>query len=78
MNKENKSQRTQRWLLSAGQVAKLLGISERFLWGFTQSGEIPSVRIGKRVLYDPSDVRQWVESRKQAHLQTGEQGNEVI
>jgi excisionase family DNA binding protein len=53
-------------LLTAQQAAKALAISPRTLWSLTDSGEIPSVRIGRAVRYDPVDLRTWIEARKSA------------
>ena len=52
-------------LLSTRQAARLLGICERTLFSLTKKGEIPTVRIGRRVLYDPRDLRAWIDSKKQ-------------
>ena len=51
-------------LLGTRRAAAVLGLSERTLWRLTKSGEVPHVRIGRRVLYDPDDLRAWVESLK--------------
>lgn len=37
------------------QAAQALGIGERLLWSKTNAGEIPSVRIGRAVVY-PIDL----------------------
>ena len=43
-----------RLLLSARETAKALSICEKTLWNVTQPrGDLPCVRIGRRVLYDP-------------------------
>jgi len=41
-----------------------LGISERMLCSLTRSGEVPYVRIRRRVLYAPEDLRPWFETLK--------------
>jgi excisionase family DNA binding protein len=55
-------------LLTIPQVLEVLGgidgISERGLSRLTKSGAIPVVRIGRRVLIDPADLRAFIESRK--------------
>jgi excisionase family DNA binding protein len=51
-------------LVDALTAARLLGISPRLLWSLTRKGEIRHVRIGRRVLYDPPDLRTWIDSRK--------------
>ena len=53
-------------LLNARDTAKALSISERKLWELTNAGDIPSVRIGRRVLYDPGDLQAWIESKKKS------------
>jgi excisionase family DNA binding protein len=45
-------------------AAKRLGISERTLWALTDAGEIPVVRIGRRVLYDLADLHEFIERAK--------------
>ncbi len=51
-------------LLSATDAAKCLSICERTLWKYTKSGEIPCVRLGGRVLYDPNALRDWINQEK--------------
>ena len=54
-------------LFTAPEAAKALAISPRTLWSLTDSGEIPAVRIGRAVRYDPSDLRAWIDRRKSAN-----------
>lgn len=51
-------------LLGARDTAKALSISERLLWTYTHDGEIPCLRVGRRVLYDPRDLRDWIDRQK--------------
>jgi excisionase family DNA binding protein len=51
-------------LLTVRQAAEALQISERKLWGMAAAGEIPRVRIGRSVRYDPTDLRAWIERQK--------------
>jgi excisionase family DNA binding protein len=53
-----------RLLLTAAEAAEALAISERNLWGLTDRGEIPVVRLGRCVRYDPADLRAFIEARK--------------
>ena len=48
-------------LVDAREAARMLSISTRTLWTFTNRGEIPCVRIGKAVRYSVNDLCQWVE-----------------
>jgi excisionase family DNA binding protein len=53
-------------LLTGRQAARLLSISERTLFTLTQEGQIPAVRFGRSVRYDPGDLRRWIESAKKS------------
>jgi hypothetical protein len=50
-------------LLSARDAAVCLGVS---LTSFRDhvAADLPCVRIGRRVLYDPRDLQRWIEARK--------------
>lgn len=54
-------------LLNAHDAAKAMGgICEKTLWSMTwPRGELPCVRIGRRVLYDPRDITAWIDKRKE-------------
>ena len=52
-------------LLSPRDAAAKLSMSQRTLWALTASGEIPRVKIGRLVRYDPCDLRRWIEATKQ-------------
>jgi len=49
-------------LVDAASAAKLLSISTKTLWLRTKSGEIPSRRIGGRVLYSLNALRRWADA----------------
>ena len=46
------------------QTAKSLSISVRHLEDLTKEGVIKAVRLGRRALYDPADLRATIESLK--------------
>jgi len=53
-------------LLNAREAAKALSICPKTLWSMTAPrGDLPSVRIGRRVLYDPADLQRWIEAQKE-------------
>ena len=56
-------------LLRSDEAAKLLAISLRKLWTLADQGEIPVVRIGRSVRYDPTDLQNYIERQK--HGKTG-------
>lgn len=64
----------ERLLLPPREAARALAISERTLWTFTQAGEIPAIRIGRSVRYDPADLKAWIAKAKAAGVKTDAQG----
>jgi excisionase family DNA binding protein len=58
-------------VLSPRQAAHVLAISERTLWTLTHRGDIPAVRIGRAVRYDPRDLAAYVERRKATPQRNG-------
>lgn len=49
-----------RLLISAKEAATLLSVSPRTLWALTQQGAVPVVRVGRRTLYSPAALREWI------------------
>jgi len=52
-------------LLDLRAAAKSLSISARTLHGLAVRGEVRSVRIGRRRLFDPRDLTALIDARKQ-------------
>jgi excisionase family DNA binding protein len=52
-------------LMTAGQTAKALCVSPRTVWTLTREGVLACVRIGRRVLYAPDDIRAFVDRCRQ-------------
>lgn len=53
-------------LWTVEEAADRLRVSESYVRKRIADGTIPAVRLGRRVLLDPADVRVWVEERKAA------------
>ncbi|MFN5944955.1 MAG: helix-turn-helix domain-containing protein [Phycisphaerae bacterium] len=54
------------------EAARILGIGSRLLWANTSPrGDIPSVRIGRVVLYRPSDLDAWLASHASKAVRRG-------
>ena len=47
-------------LMTAAQTAKALCVSPRTVWTLTQEGALACIRIGRRVLYAPADIRAFI------------------
>ncbi len=62
----NSDATTDKLLLTAREAARLLSVSERTLWSFTNEGAIPVVRIGRRVLYSPADLHAFIDANRGA------------
>ena len=55
---------TLKLLWTSRESAAALSVSERTLWKLTNEGDIPCVRIGRSVRYDPADIRAWIDAHK--------------
>jgi predicted DNA-binding transcriptional regulator AlpA len=54
------------------EAARILGIGVRMLWSNTSPrGEIPSIRIGRAVLYRPSDLDAWLAAHASKAVRHG-------
>ena len=49
------------WLLTAKQVAAQTGVSDQTVYRAAESGRLAVVRIGRRLLFQESDVVAWIE-----------------
>ena len=52
-------------LIDRREAARLLGISPRKLWDLSNIGELPVMRIGNALRYDPNDLRAWIAANKE-------------
>ena len=52
-------------LLTPQQAAVALAISPRKLWGMTDSGEMPHLRVGRCVRYPLDDLQRWIDAQKE-------------
>jgi excisionase family DNA binding protein len=65
-----------RLAMSIRDAARQMGISERTLFSLTKSGEVPHLRIGKRVLYRREALEAWLREREQRGF--GDGGSEPV
>jgi hypothetical protein len=52
-------------LISARQAARALAMCEKRIVTMTKAGDLPCIRNGRRILYDPDDLKAWVQRNKQ-------------
>ena len=60
INNNNQTSKDVKLLLTIQEAAEALGISERKLWGMTDSREIPHVRLGRCLRYAVRELEQWI------------------
>ncbi len=53
-------------LLTVGDVSQIVKVSERTIWKWVKSGDLPSVRLGRLVRVRPQDLDVFVEARTTA------------
>lgn len=54
---------TEPWLLRAGEVAQLLGVSRSKVFEMMAAGEFPVVRIGRCVRVPRAELADWLSQR---------------
>lgn len=60
-----------RLLLNAREAAARLAICPKTLWLHSAPrGDLQTVRIGRRTLYDVADIRRWIDRHKAAPSDT--------
>jgi prophage regulatory protein len=53
---------TTSFLLTAAEVAAMLGVSERTLWRLLSAGKVPKpVRFGRNTRRRVAEIREWIE-----------------
>lgn len=57
---------TQALLVDERTAASMLGVAPRTIWSMAASGELPSVRIGRRKLYAIDTLRRFIAQRESA------------
>ena len=63
-------------LMDLHEVARALHVSERTAWGLVKAGDLPAVRIGRRLLFDPADLRVYIERQKTGGAAAGKNSGE--
>ena len=58
------------FLVNCREAAQRLSISARALWTLTKTGEIAHVRAGRRVLYAPADLLDWIARNRSCGVET--------
>jgi excisionase family DNA binding protein len=51
-------------MLTARQVAELLGVHENWVYDMAASGELPSYKIGGTRRFDRDEIRHWIAEHR--------------
>ncbi len=57
-------------MVTGKELADLLGISFWAIWKWTKEGEIPFIRVRKRIFYRVSTIEKWLAEMEQASVKT--------
>ena len=52
-------------MLTARQVAELLGVHENWVYDHAASGDLPSYKIGGSRRFDPEELHDWIEQQRE-------------
>lgn len=50
-------------LLSVLEAAEILSVCERTVHNLTKRGQLPSVRVGRALRYDPAQLQKFIEQQ---------------
>jgi excisionase family DNA binding protein len=53
-------------MMTARQVAELLGVHENWVYDQAASGELPSYKIGGTRRFDPDELRGWIADHRES------------
>jgi excisionase family DNA binding protein len=65
-NKQDSEGENQPLLVDERTAAAMLGVAPRTIWSMAASGELPSVRIGRRKLYSVETLRRFIAEQEAA------------
>ena len=51
-------------LLTANEVAEILGAARQTIYQWALQGKLPAVRSGDFVRFDPDDVQAWIDEHR--------------
>jgi excisionase family DNA binding protein len=52
-------------MLTAREVAELLGVHENWVYDHAASGDLPSYKIGGTRRFDREEIRHWIEQHRE-------------
>ncbi len=58
---------TEKLLLKPAEVVEVIGVSRKAIYEMVASGELPSIRIGRRVRIPVNALREWIEQQSEGY-----------
>ncbi len=59
-------------LVDSREAARLLGVSERTLWGLTDAGELPAIYLGRAKRYAVGELEAFIQRRLDGQREGGQ------
>lgn len=53
-------------LMRVAEVAQMLNVSAKWVYKYSERGELPSVKVGKMIRFQRKEIEDWLASRKKA------------
>lgn len=63
--------------ISASEVSKQIGISISMVRKLTRSGEIPHIKVGRRILYPTYAIDNWLRQKTDSTTSTSKGGDGI-
>lgn len=67
----------ERKTITAAEAAEYLGLSTEKVYQMVRQGEMPGVKVGRRVLIDKHSIDRWFSNEEEAQLQERQKNTPV-
>lgn len=59
----------ERMTMTAIEVARLLGVSKDLVYEMARKGQIPHIRVRRRLLFRRESIEQWIEAQERKSVE---------
>ena len=56
--------RSPRCCCRSRKAAQALSLCERTIWDLVKKGELPHVKVGRRIFFSPASLQSWIERQE--------------
>ena len=77
MKYDDRAQEAEKLVLNASEVSRLLGLSRGSVYQAIATGQIPSIRIGRRILISRASLRERLEGAASGRTELQEEQGEA-